>query len=194
MEQRTTYHNHELLVRIAEGDEKAFRIFFDKYRNRFYAVVLKMTRSEALAEDMVQEIFLKIWQNRASLPEITNPDSYFFTSLYRQVFRHYKRAALDRNLLKMVAEAPSFQSITDETVLAREGERLIEEAISRLPAQQQQVFRLSKQDGFSREQIAEQLNISPHTVKNHLADAMKSVKSYLSHSILIYIMLASLLD
>ncbi|WP_326993240.1 RNA polymerase sigma-70 factor [Chitinophaga sp. 212800010-3] len=182
------------MVRIAEGDEKAFRIFFDKYRNRFYAVVLKMTRSEALAEDMVQEIFLKIWQNRASLPEITNPDSYFFTSLYRQVFRHYKRAALDRNLLKMVAEAPSFQSITDETVLAREGERLIEEAISRLPAQQQQVFRLSKQDGFSREQIAEQLNISPHTVKNHLADAMKSVKSYLSHSILIYIMLASLLD
>ena len=188
------YNQRDLLHRITEGDEAAFRVLFDQYKDRFYAVVLKMTRSDNIAQEMVQDIFLKIWQNRASLREITNTESYFFTMLYRQVFRHYKKLALEKKLLKLIAESPSFQNITDETVLAHESERLINEAIAKLPPQQQLVFKLSKVDGLSREQIAEQLHISPNTVRNHLADAIKSIKSYLNLAVSIYILLLILPD
>jgi RNA polymerase sigma-70 factor (family 1) len=176
------------LLLIAQSDEKAFRVFFDRYKERFYAVALKMTRSDAVAQEMVQDVFLKIWQNRTSLPEIIKPDTYFFTVLYRQIYRHYKKLALENKLLKLIAESPHFQNITDETVLAQESTRLINEAILKLPKQQQIVFRLSKQDGLSREQIAEQLHISPNTVRNHLADAMQSIRSYLDHAALIFIL------
>lgn len=148
-----------------------------------------MTRSDDVAQEMVQDIFMKIWQNRAFLDRITKPDTYFFTALYRQIYRHYKKLALERRLLKLIAESPTFRNITDETILAQESERLINEAITRLPKQQQIVFRLSKQDGLSREQIAEKLHISPNTVRNHLSDAIQSIKAYLNHVALIYLLL-----
>jgi RNA polymerase sigma-70 factor (family 1) len=194
LEHPPPYHDKELLRRIAEGDERAFRILFDGYKNRFYAVALKMTRSDTIAEEMVQEIFLKIWQNRTQLVNIDNPDAYFFTALYRQVFRHYKKLSLERKLLNLIAQSPAFRNITDETVLAHESNRLINEAIAKLPPQQQLVFRLSKMDGLSREQIAEQLHISPNTVKNHLAEAIKTIKSHLGNAALLYMLLLTVSD
>lgn len=188
MEHTPPYDVKALLSRIAEGDEKAFRIFFDLYRLRFYAVALKMTRSETTAEEMVQDIFLQIWQNRSSLTRIDHPDSYFFTVLYRQVYRFYKKLALEKRLLKLISESPGFRNITDETILAQESERLINEAVAKLPPQQQMVFRLSKQQGMSREQVAEQLQISPLTVRNHLAEAIRFIRSYLRHAALFYLL------
>ena len=157
-------------------------MLFDEYKDRFYSVSLKMTGNSDLAQEMVQDIFVKIWKNRATLPDIQNPDAYLLTALYRQIFKYYKKLALERKLLRVIAESPAFQNITDETVLARESERLINEAISKLPQQRQLVFRLSKQDGLTRDQVAEKLNISPHTVRNHMAEAIKFIRAYLKHA------------
>lgn len=174
---------------ISTGDEFAFRVFFDQYKNRFYAVVLKMTRSDTVAQEMVQDIFLKIWQNRTSLATLENPDAYFFTTLYRLVYKYYKKLSMERRLLKLISESPHFQNITDETVLAQESEKLINQAVAKLPPQQQLVFKLSKQDGLSREQIAEQLHISPHTVRNHMAEAIRFIRSYLDNAALLPLLL-----
>ena len=180
------YEIKDLLRRIAENDEASFRILFDQYKDRFYAVALKMTGTTVVAEEMVQDIFLKVWQNRAILTDINNPDSYFFTILYRQIFRHYKKIALDRKLLQLIAESSSFQNITDETILAQETERLIHEAVNKLPPQQGLVFKMSKLDGLTREQIAEQLQISPNTVRNHLADAVKFIRVYMNRAAFLF--------
>jgi len=171
------YNQKELLLQIAGGDEQAFRVFFDLYRKRFYAVTFKMTRSDSLAQEIVQDIFMKIWQKRSMLPGLVNPESYFFTCLYRRIYRHYKKLALERKLLQVIAESPSFQNITDEVINASESERLIRMAVAKLPPQQQLVFKLSKQEGLSREQIAEKLHISPNTVRNHLAHAIQFIKA-----------------
>jgi len=179
------YNQKELLLQIAGGDEQAFRVFFDLYRKRFYAVAFKMTRSDSLAQEIVQEIFMKIWQNRSMLPELINPESYFFTCLYRRIFRHYKKLALERKLLQVIAESPGFQNITDETVIANESEKLIRMALAKLPPQQQLVFKMSKQDGLSRKQIAEKLQISPNTVRNHLAHAIQFIKADIRTAIFI---------
>lgn len=186
MQKQPLYTTADLLERIANGDEGAFRLLFDQYSARFYALARRMSNSPDVADEMVQEIFLKIWVNRATLPSINNPESYFFTILYRQLFKHFKKLALERKLLRLIAESPSFQEITDETILLQESERLVNEAVAKLPTQQQLVFRLSKQDGLSREQIAAELKISPNTVRNHLADAMKSIRIYLQRAAIVY--------
>ena len=165
---------------VSIGDEKAFRILFDHYRDRFYYVALKMTGLEDIAEETAQEVFIQIWRQRVSLAEVENPDAYFFTVLYRQVYQFYKKTAMEKKLRMAIAEAPYAKNFTDETILAKESERFINEAVSKLPAQQQIVFKLSKQEGLSREQIATQLNISPNTVRNHLAEAMKFIRTYLN--------------
>lgn len=171
--------NQSVLSLISKGDEQAFRVLFDHYKDRFYYVALKMTSLEDIAEETVQEVFIQLWRQRTSLANVENPDAYFFTVLYRQVYQYYRKMALDKKLHLALQESLLAKNTTDETVLSRESEQFIREAIARLPAQQQEVFKLSKEDGLSREEIAEKMQISPNTVRNHLAQAMRSVRTYL---------------
>lgn len=187
MKYQNIYNDKELFNRIAAGDEKAFRVFFDSYKDRFYAVVFKMTRSDNVAEEIVQELFLKIWQKRELLYTVSNIDSYLFTALYRLIFKQYKKMAIERNLNSIIYNSPTFKNVTDETIMARESNRLITEAISKLPQQQQIVFTLSRQEGYTREQIAEHLKISPHTAKNHLLSATKAIRQHLGYMALLYL-------
>lgn len=170
-----------LLAEIAAGGEDAFRKLFDLYKERFYAVVLKMTRSDEIAQDIVQDVFMNIWNKRAGLVNVDNPSSYFFTAVYRRVYHHYRKVALERKLLQEAPTVKESVNTTDEMVFARESNELISQAISKLPPQQQLVFKLTKQKGLSREDIAQQLKISPNTVKNHLADAIKFIRAFLGN-------------
>lgn len=176
------YDEKVLLAKIASGDEHAFRELFNIYKERFYAVVLKMTQSDEVAKDIVQDTFMQIWNKRETLVDVDNPSSYFFTAVYRRVYHHYRKIAIEKKLLQSAAPAKESANTTDEMVLARESESLISQAIAKLPPQQKMVFKLSKQEGLSREDIALQLQISPHTVKNHLADALKFIQTFLHNS------------
>lgn len=169
----------ELLALISEGNEAAFKKLYELYRVRFYAVVYKMTGSDEVAEDIVQDIFLKIWKKRASLVDIENPSSYFFTAVYRRVYQYYRKVALEKKFHRLQQVEENAGNTTAETVLVRESRQLLSKAVAQLPPQQQMVYKLSKEAGYSREDIAEHLNISPNTVKNHLARAMKFVQAYL---------------
>ena len=183
------YDEKELLAKIATGDERAFRKLFDLYKERFYAVALKMTRSDEVAGDIVQDVFMNIWSKRESLADVVNPSSYFFTAVYRRVYHHYRKTALEKKLLQAVPVVKESVNTTDEMVLAHESNELISQAISKLPPQQQLVFKLTKQEGLSREDIAQQLKISPNTVRNHLADALKFIRTFLRNSTLTFLIL-----
>ena len=178
-----------MLVEIASGNEPAFKKFFDLYKERFYAVSLKMTGSDAAAQDIVQDVFVNIWNKRESLVDVENPSSYFFTVLYRRVYRYYRKGALEKKLLQGTTFSKESVNTTDDMVLAHESEKLISMAIDKLPPQQKIVFKLSKQEGLSREDIARQLDISPHTVRNHLSDALKSIRNFLVDSAIILLLI-----
>lgn len=178
-----------MLSAIAAGDEHAFKILFDLYKVRFYSIARKMTGSDEIAEDIVQEVFMNIWNKRESLVNIDNPSSYFFTAVYRKVYQHYRKDALEKKLLLEASLLNVSVNTTDEMVLAQESNQLISQAISKLPSQQQLVFKLSKVEGLSREDIARQLQISPHTVKNHLSEALKSIRAFLQNPTIIFLMI-----
>lgn len=176
------YDEKALLMEIAAGDERAFKKLFDLYKKRFYSVALKMTQSDDIAEDIVQDVFMNIWNKRESLVNVDNPSSYFFTAVYRRVYHHYRKIALEKKLLSVAPLPKESVNTTEEMVLAHESGELISQAIHKLPPQQQLVFKLCKQEGKSREDVARQLHISPNTVKNHLADALKYIRTFLLNS------------
>ena len=187
------YDEKALLAKIAIGDESAFRELFDLYKEHFYAVALKMTRSDELAEDIVQEVFMHIWTKRESIMDVENPSSYFFTCVYRRVYQHYRKIALEKKLLQGVSSRKESVNTTEEMILAHESENLLSQAIAKLPPQQQMVFKLSKQEGLSREDIACQLHISPNTVKNHLSNATKFIQVFLRNSAVTFLIIFWLL-
>lgn len=183
------YDEKELLARIAAGDVSAYRTFFDLYKERFYSVVVKMTRSDLLAEEIVQDVFLNIWLKREKLVFIENPSSYFFTAVYRRVYSYYRNLAREEKIKGVLSKRKAFENSTEELIFARESQLLILTAIEKLPSQQQVIFKLSKQQGLSRDEIAEQLQLSPNTVRNHLSCAVKTIRALLRNPDFIFLLI-----
>lgn len=178
-----------LLQRIAlKSDQAAFRAIFDRYKDRFYAAALKMTHSPDTAEDIVQEVFVHLWLHRSALADIQNPVSYLFTTVYNTISQYFKKLAAEKNMKISFGEKTiSSENTTEQNMAVKESRQWLQNIVNHLPSQQQLIYKLSKQDGLSRNEIAEQLNISPNTVKNHLLKAMKFIREHWGEAFLIVI-------
>lgn len=169
----------ELLMQVSRGDESAFRAVYDLYKAPFYATALKMTRSSDAAEEILQEVFIALWNNRAKVGEASNPVGYLFTMLHNSVCFHFRKLALEKRMkLRVLEQAEEQDQSMEEMLLAKEKSSLLQAVVRQLPRQQQLVYQFSKHDGLSREEIATKLNISPNTVKNHLAKALEFIRQY----------------
>ena len=174
------YDEKELLPRIAGGDEGAFRILFEEYAPKVMHIANLFTDSEAIAEDIVQDVFMKLWLKRVSLPEILDFNNWIFI-----VARN-----LSINALKKIAKAgiryeslpdhlPHTDAYASTDLDAKDLEKHIREAMQLLTEQQKKVFELSKMKGLNREEISETLGLSPNTVKMHLVRSTRLVRAYL---------------
>lgn len=173
------HNDKQLLLQIAAGDQKAYSRLFQLYENRVFAVAYKMTKSREAAEEIAQETFLKIWQHRDKLKDVEDPSAYLFTMAYNIIFRLLKKVAKEEKLLQaLISNAQYVSNNTDETVLFRERQAIIDKAMQQLPAQRRLIFILSRVQGFKHEEIARMLGISPNTVKNQLASAQKTLRSF----------------
>jgi len=164
-----------LLSRVAAGDELAFRSLFAAYHQQVGAFVFRITDSMEMAEEVVQDVFLKIWLNRNALSNITNFRAYLFVAS--------KNHAL--NCLKKIARERVRQSMLELELPVRfaEGEEnqyydILDQAINQLPPQQQKVYLLSRHQRLKYAEIAEQLNISHETVKRYLQIATTSIHAF----------------
>ena len=170
----------ECFQAFSEGDISGFEVFFEAYKIRVFRLAVKMLKSGTEAEEIVQDVFLSIWTARERLNEIGDPEAYLFTITYNTIYNRLKKIARNRELLSAVlSRLAQKQNTTEEAVAANETERLIHEAIQQLPPQQRVVYELNKQQGLSYMEIAEHLHLSPNTVRNHLAEAMKTIRLFL---------------
>ena len=169
-----------LFCSIANGDEVAFRTIFDLYKKRVFATGLKMLKSETEAEEIVQDVFLSVWIAKARLGNINHPEGYLFTIVYNTIYTHLKKASRDKMLLNtIIRHLTDTQNATEEIIAGNETRNVISQAINELSPQQRTVYQLSKQEGLSYEDIADRMNISRNTVRNHLAEAMKTIRAFL---------------
>jgi RNA polymerase sigma-70 factor (ECF subfamily) len=187
--------NKALFLQIAEGDKTAYKAVFNIYKAPFYSAAFKMTRSAYLAEEIVQEVFILLWTKRTQVATAEKPAAYLLTILYNCIYGHFKKIAAEKNLKQLLLQnsnGPEEQSL--EAILqAKENQQLLKEVVGQLPPQQQLVYKLSKQEGMSRIEIASYMHISPNSVRNHLHDAVKSIRHYFKDkkaisSILVFIL------
>ncbi len=174
-----SYNEQQLIQLITEGDEQAFSKLFDHYRNKIYSVALKLTHSTVLAEEIVGDVFLKIWLKRTDLMGIQNFSAYLFTIARNNTFKVLKQIAKNYKiiLLNDNEQLLSHNNLEDY-LMEKEYSSLLQQAINRLPYQQKQVYKLIKEEGLKREEAADFLHLQPETVKFHLAHAMKNIRSF----------------
>jgi RNA polymerase sigma-70 factor (ECF subfamily) len=173
-----SYNEQGLLDAVAEGDEAAFTRLFQHHRDRIYSFAFRLTHSASLSEEIVQDVFLTIWIKRARLSDIQNFQAYLFTITRHEAYRVLKRVALFYATgLPGEIQSPG-ENETDNYILGKEYDTLLQTAIDRLPAQQKQVYRLIKEEKLKREEVADLLHLQPETVKFHLAQAMKSIRAF----------------
>lgn len=179
------YTEKELLQLSTEGDEKAFAEIFHRYKFKLYGFIYRLTQSQEMAEDIVQETFLRLWKNRDQLDHIEHLSSYIFRMAQNQAITSFKRMAMETMIIRqLLTGEKEFAPSTPESELAlKEMEALFRKAIDNLPPQQKKVYLLSREEGLKHEEIAERLQISRGTVKNHMIQLLRTLRSQLEKNL-----------
>jgi len=178
------------IERLILGDEQVFSLIYKEYSQKVYRLAFRYLKNESRSEEIVQETFIRIWISREGLDP--NGVLWSFISVIAKrlalnALRDISRSAV--LIEKLLINVELAHSDIEEKVYGRELARNVESLISKLPLQQQLVFKLSRVEGLSHKEIAQQLHISPNTVKNHMVQALKTLKSNLQFNDLIYILI-----
>ena len=174
------------IQKLILGDEDAFKIIYDLHSEKVYRLAFHYLKDKDWCQEIVQETFIKLWLNREMLD--VDGDIWSYLSLISKrlslnVIRDISRStSLTSRLLSNIEEV---HNTTEENIYANDLEQIAEKLISKLPRQQQLIYKLSRVDGLSHKEIADQLSISPNTVKNHMVQALKTLKANLDFSYLV---------
>lgn len=180
MQSEKKYEEATLLSLLAQNSEYAFQLVFDRYRDNIYKVAMLYVKSPVSAEEIVQDVFLKLWFQRKNLAEIRSLESWLFTLAKNTTLNCLKKIACEWTAREKWIRQNNLSEISaDHKLLDSEYRQLLQKAIDNLSPQQQHVYKLVKEQGFSYETTGEQLSISPLTVKTHMARALASVRLFL---------------
>lgn len=172
----------DLLLQVSKGNEIAFKALFDKYRQRLFYYISHFIKSNQVAEELVMDVFMKIWVGRSAVLQITDFDAFLFRIAHNKSIDFLRSAANDARLKVLLWEQIQVVSgeRADAAILASEFEQKIREAIDLLSPQRRKVYLLRREQDFTHDQIAAQLGISRATVNNHIVEAQRFIRSYLS--------------
>lgn len=166
-----------LVTQLKSGNHQAFRKLFDTYRNDLYKYSLSMVHSRIYAEEIVQDVFLKIWIKRECLNPEMSFRAYLFTITRNKTLKFLKKAANSQKLREEVFYASQkTTNITENTIRDSELELLKNKALNKLPPKCLLIFEMSRNEGKTYDVIAEELKISPHTVRNQMSKALETLR------------------
>jgi RNA polymerase sigma-70 factor (family 1) len=188
-----SYNEEQTLRLLAEGNEMAFNRIYARYSAVIYREAYRYLRSSDLAKDLVQEIFITIWDKRESFSDVKHFRAYVITMGKNLAYQYLLRLAKESRAKKEMAYVFESQDAgLEQAYQHKELEVLLEKTIDMLPEQQRQVFRLAKGKGMTYDAIAELLHISPNTVRNHMVAAKHFIKRHIQHTTfsLIYLIVA----
>lgn len=170
----------ELITRIKDGDESAFRLVFDLYSGKLFNFSYRFLKDKEPCHEVVQEVFLSLWLNRAKLDPQFLVAPYLYTITKRLTLNVIRQVASSQCAVeKMWLNMQKVSNETEELILLDDLERFAASVLSQLPKQQQLVYRMSRHDDLTYDEIAQELNISRNTVKNHLVAALKTLRTHL---------------
>ena len=186
--------NEKYLKLLKQGNLLAFDVIYKEYHQRLYGFVLKFLKQKEDAEEIVQEVFLKIWESRKKIDVYSSFDSFLFTIAYNTTINLLRKKMSQEKYigyLKNIQKVDDAVDFIDE-VEYNELKEKVDSLINRLSPRQQEIFRLSREAGLTHNEIAKKLNISENTVKNHLVSLLKFIKSNIDSNLIISALFISL--
>eukprot|EP01035_Chromulina_nebulosa_P014031 gene14031-18573_t len=183
----------ELWELVRQGNGNAFKLLFDQYWEKLYLYAFNRLKSEADAQDVVQEVMINIWLRRSSIVIETTMAAYLHAAVQYEVLAQlsraiktaHRKAEIEKDIL------PDFTSQSDPLLL-KELLAVVETEVSRLPEKMQQVYRMSQEENLSIKEIALQLNLSEQTVRNQLNTSHQKLRVHLKKAVLATIFLSGL--
>ena len=173
--------NTAIIKRLSEGDQGAYRIVFEHYYPRVWEFVRRMVKSESLAEDVTQDIFVKIWERREMFGvEIHSFNKYIYVMSRNAAINAIRRTGRVSSLIDETIVNHQENISIEEDYYAREKELIIRLTVCRMPEQRRRIFEMSRYMGLDNQTIATTLNLSKKTVENHLTLALRTLRSVLT--------------
>ncbi len=165
-------------------DQKAFRGFFDFYYPKLFRFALYLMKSEMLAEEVVSDVFIKVWNNRKRLVIIERMDFYLFRSVKNQALNYLRKKSTEFEQIDEIPESSLMTPIDPEKeLLQKELKVKVDEAIGQLPPKCRLIFEMTRDNGLQYHEVADILDISKSTVKNQMTIALKKIRNNLTNYI-----------
>ncbi|SEM74636.1 RNA polymerase sigma factor [Mucilaginibacter sp. P25] len=168
-----------LVIAIKNGDEIAFEKFYDIHSRNLYSRILRIIKDEEIVQEILQDVFLKIWTKRDTLDPEKPIKAYLFKIAENLVYKHFRKIAQDQRLIEQLIENNiDYVLPVEDKIIESETKILINKAIESLPPQRKIVFTLCRLEEKSYKEVSELLGISVYTINDHLVKANKSIKQY----------------
>jgi RNA polymerase sigma-70 factor (ECF subfamily) len=171
-------NDHQAITKLAQGDHEAFRSLFMKYFPKLKFFIAGLVKSEAVAEELAQELFVRLWEKREILTMVQSFNAYLYRTAKNAAINYLNHKYVEQNHVRQHNEYQVQPS--DELFQAKEMELLIWLTVEKMPEQRKKIFKMSRTAYLKNEEIAQKLNISKKTVENHLTLALKELRQLLS--------------
>lgn len=176
------YPDAELAALLRDNDEEAFTEIYNRYWKRLLTVAVNKTGSLEEAEEIVQDIFVSLWERRGRLELTTSLENYLAVSVKYRVIKAFAKKGREQKYLRHGLETADLaDGATQEWLDFEELRAQLSTLVSRLPRKCRLVYRLSREAGYSQKQVAKEMGISEKTVEAHLGKALKLIRSGLHH-------------
>jgi RNA polymerase sigma-70 factor (family 1) len=167
-----------LLIKLTNHDHRSFHELYDRFSVHLYANILRMVRDRDLAQEILQDVFVKVWEKRNLIDPEKPFASYLFQIAKNLVYDHFRKLALNKKLeTHLVANSIDTYSHIEEELIYKESNQLFLDAVDKLSPQRKQVFTLCKLEGRSYHEVGNLLQISTSTVSDHLLKSNKFIKA-----------------
>lgn len=187
------YDEKVLLTRVATGNREAFTQLYTTHLNSLYRFIFLFTKSREESEEILQDLFIKIWENREKLREVDSFKNYIFRIAKNKMLDNIRHLQTRQRVFAEIKRTKDIaESTTTDQCVYREYYHVVQQAIEKLPPKRKLIFRLNIENGFSPDEIAHKLNISKSVVQKQTYKASHFVREYLfKHSEISFPILAT---
>ena len=176
-----TKSNSDLILLIQKDDRVAFYNIYERYSKRLYGFVLRYIKQKEDAEEIVQEVFVKVWESRNKIDAYASFESFLFTIAYNTTISILRKRTNEKKYLdhlKSLQQPTNSPNLIDE-IYFNELNARVQSLLNELTPRQKEIFHLSREEGLTHDEIAKKLDISVNTVKKHIANTLTFLKSHI---------------
>lgn len=186
------YPEYELIRMLIGGDASAFAELYELYKDKVFAFAFALTKSGETAEEVVQEVFIRLWQKREQIDTGPSFNAYLKKITYNLVIDFFRKTKRDKTLQdKLQEHLEALQQTHPDQLMEKQLQRIYQQAIEQLPAQKKKIYLLSREHELSYEEIARETGLSRNTVRNHMTEAIRQIRAYvINHTDIALLILA----